>query len=173
MSKTVVHENPWFSVSRQASGKQEWYQIEAADSAMTIGHTLDDKVLLIRGTRSATDSTQAYELPGGVIDAHETPIQAAARETAEETGYHVSSIASVGYFFQVPAISAARCHVFEATVERTGDARLEQGEQWQSVLVDTDELQSLMTSGAIRDGATLAALGRYFAAKHRSAHGTR
>jgi ADP-ribose pyrophosphatase len=165
MSKIIVHENPWFSVSRQSAGTQEWYQIEAADSAVTIGRTREDKILLIRGIRGATGSTQVYELPGGIIEPHETPIQAAARETEEETGYRASSMVSIGDFFQAPAISAAKCHVFEATVEQIGDSKLEEGEQWESVLVDVVELRALVTSGGIRDGATLAALGRYLAAR--------
>ncbi|MGL4338938.1 MAG: NUDIX hydrolase [Rhodoglobus sp.] len=168
-----MHENPWFSVSRQQTGTQEWYRIEAADSAIVLGKTREEKILFIQGVRGASGSPQAYELPGGIVEPQETPREAAARETEEETGYRASSLVSVGSFFPVPAISDARCHVFEAHVEPIGEARLEEGEQWRSVLVEVAELRSLMTSGAILDSATLAALGLYLAAAKSMSSGGR
>lgn len=40
---------------------------------------------------------QVWELPGGMIDAGETPRQAAVRELREETGFHVSRLSFSGY----------------------------------------------------------------------------
>lgn len=46
----------------------------------------DDEVLLVRHRGSKT-----WSLPGGYADPGESPTQAAERETAEESGYHVST----------------------------------------------------------------------------------
>ncbi|MER5624785.1 NUDIX hydrolase [Streptosporangium sp. NPDC001682] len=40
---------------------------------------------------------QKWELPGGMIDAGETPRQAAVRELHEETGFHITRLIFSGY----------------------------------------------------------------------------
>ena len=56
----------------------------------------NDKILLVRP--SLHNPTGIWELPGGGIDAGETPEQAAFRETIEETGLDLTGVALEKYF---------------------------------------------------------------------------
>lgn len=51
-------------------------------------------LLLIR--RSAPEGTLVWALPGGTVEAGETPEQAAVRETLEETGLTVEAVRLLG-----------------------------------------------------------------------------
>ncbi|GAA2886978.1 hypothetical protein GCM10010517_50790 [Streptosporangium fragile] len=51
-----------------------------------------DRLLLVFDRRR-----RAWELPGGMIDAGETPRRAALRELHEETGFHVPRLSFSGY----------------------------------------------------------------------------
>jgi nudix-type nucleoside diphosphatase (YffH/AdpP family) len=60
------------------------------------------------------------EAPGGIIDQGEDPVQAAAREVREETGFDLSDLRSVGSYFLNPALSTERSHLFLADVDDGG-----------------------------------------------------
>ncbi|MEW1701121.1 NUDIX hydrolase [Streptomyces sp. NPDC091278] len=59
---------------------------------------LDGRVLLVRPGRSRT-----WQLPGGQVDAHETPPQAAARELYEETGLRLAPGPLLAMSFEHPS----------------------------------------------------------------------
>lgn len=57
--------------------------------------TPDDKILLLRRSAAEADAAGLWSIPGGKIEADETPAQAAAREVKEETGRRVDPEALV------------------------------------------------------------------------------
>jgi ADP-ribose pyrophosphatase len=158
MDTSVVHSNPWFSISITEIAAQSWYRVERSDSAMIVGRTPDERILVLRGTRDTTGSRSFYEFPSGAIEPDETLADAAIRETREESGYSASSLVALGSFVESPGISASRCHVFSATLEATHSAALEPGEDWTPSLVTLEELWALVRGGDVIDGGTLAAL---------------
>lgn len=52
----------------------------------------------------------AWEVPGGVMNADESPTETAVRETREETGYAAGAATSLGSASPNPAIQANQCH---------------------------------------------------------------
>lgn len=68
-------------------GKEEDFYIKKEGPAVGIfALTTDNKVIVFRQFRPGPAEV-LDEFPGGYIDAHETPEQAALRELQEETGY--------------------------------------------------------------------------------------
>ncbi|SEE78587.1 NUDIX domain-containing protein [Arthrobacter alpinus] len=161
--ETVVHQNPWFRVTEQSQGDLSWFRIHAADTAVVLATTNNEKILFIRGRRGG-GPRESYELPGGIVETGENPEDAAIRECREETGYCVAETQSLGHVLQVPAISSTRCHIFQAKITSRGSSALEPGENWQSELLSVAEVHRLIAAGAIEDAATLSALCRYFSA---------
>jgi ADP-ribose pyrophosphatase len=159
-----VHSNPWFTVSLARDGEQNWYRVNRPDSAMVIGRTHDGQFLFLHGTRDTTGTKCFYEFPCGAIEEGEAPSEAAARETMEETGYAISNTAAAGRFVEAPGISSSVCHVFAADVALTGEAQLESGENWKTVLVNASDVPALVSSGQIVDAGTLSALALHSAA---------
>jgi 8-oxo-dGTP pyrophosphatase MutT (NUDIX family) len=68
------------------SGEEhDFYCIESAEWVNVVPVTTDGQVVMVRQFRHGSQ-TLTLEIPGGMIDAGETPAEAALRETREEVG---------------------------------------------------------------------------------------
>lgn len=83
------------------SDHDDWVQVVALDDA--------DNLLLIEQYRHAAGII-SLELPGGCIDAGETPEQAGTRELLEETGCAGGAGELVASLYPNPATQTNRCH---------------------------------------------------------------
>ena len=97
--------------------EREYDVIEAPDWTNVIAITDEDNVVLIRQYRPGIKKV-TLEIPGGMIDPGETPIQAAMRELSEETGYQSSGWRHLGTIFPNPAIQTNRAITFLAQSAR-------------------------------------------------------
>jgi ADP-ribose pyrophosphatase len=121
--------------------------------------TEDGRVVLVRQFRFGTWSN-TLEIPGGMVDGHETDVQAAAvRELEEETGFVPASVEPLGVSHPNPAIQTNRLHSFLARGCRQVHAGKQDGsEDIQLVLVPRAEIPALVQSGQITHSLVLAAL---------------
>lgn len=72
---------------RLPNGQETWWDIlDSGDTVAVVAVTEDGRIVLARQFRPGPMKVMA-ELPGGFVDAGESPAAAAARELLEETGY--------------------------------------------------------------------------------------
>ena len=114
-------------------------------------------VLLLWRHRFITDSW-GWEIPGGEIHEDESPGEAAARETLEETGWRPGPLQPLGSYFPMNGRIDQRFHVYAAegavhVGEPTDPAEAERVE-W----VPDDLVRRLLRDGSITDGYSLVAL---------------
>lgn len=83
--------------------------IRCPDWVLALPVTADGKVVMVRQWRFGARAL-SWEVPGGVMNAGETPAETAARETCEETGYARGTAVDLGFASPNPAIQANRCH---------------------------------------------------------------
>ena len=83
--------------------------LDCPDWVNIIPLTDDGQVVLIRQFRHGTQSV-TLEVPGGVVEADESPEAAAVRELAEETGYVPERVKSLGFVSPNPAIQGNRSY---------------------------------------------------------------
>jgi len=96
LREEVVYSTPWFDlVSREVEGFDVHYVVKAPDYVNVLALSEEKEILLIRQFRPAVNR-YTLELPGGHVDAGETPQQAAERELVEETGYASERIELLG-----------------------------------------------------------------------------
>lgn len=94
-----VFKSKWFSIDRIPFRADPvnpyYYRLTCSDCAAVLAMTPRRRIVLVRQFRPAVAS-MVTELPGGNIEAGETPATAAARELLEETGYQCDDLAPLG-----------------------------------------------------------------------------
>ena len=119
LSSKYVYQDRWFKARadscRFPDGRiiEPYYVVELPDWCNTIVVTKEERVILVRQYRYAADQT-TFELPGGVIEKDEVPMDAAKREMEEETGYTSDDIEFLLKVSPNPAINNNTAYFFLA-----------------------------------------------------------
>src|SRR4051795_8697058 len=119
------------------------------EAAATVVHDPERGLLLLWRHRFITDSG-GWEIPGGRIDEGETPEQAAARETLEETGWRPGPLRTIFAYHPASGLSDQRFHVFlaeGATFECEPDLVETDRVMWLSL----EDVRRLIDDGEITD----------------------
>jgi 8-oxo-dGTP pyrophosphatase MutT (NUDIX family) len=78
--------------------KKIFYFFKQADYVSILAYTKKKKFLLVKQYRPAIQKF-TIEIPGGLVDKGEKPINAAKRELKEETGYYAQKLVYLGSFY--------------------------------------------------------------------------
>ncbi len=106
----------------------------------------DPQVLLIHQFRYAADG-RIWEIPAGVLEPGEDPVDCARRELAEETGGVASHVEHMTTIYTTPGFTDERIHLFLAWGISMGEARPEHDE-----LIDVRPFPMSQIMKMIRDG---------------------
>ena len=90
--------------------RRDFVIIDAPDWVNVVAHTSDDRLVLVNQFRYGIDAF-SWEIPGGVIDHGEDPVDAGVRELLEETGYAGANARLLASIHPNPAILSNRCHL--------------------------------------------------------------
>lgn len=136
-----------------------FFLIDTPDWVTVLPLTDDGHVVMVRQYRHGSERV-SLEIPGGLIDPHETdPAAAAARELREETGFAAERLELLGAMSPNPSMMTNRCHAYLATgCRRVGDLAMDPGEDIEVVLVPLAELDDLLRRGGIDHAIVLATL---------------
>ncbi|MGB0409221.1 MAG: NUDIX hydrolase [Opitutales bacterium] len=108
------------------TGKEgDFYYIDSRDWAVVVARTVDGEIVLVRQFRWGSDAL-SWELPGGIVDEGEDPVEAGLRELKEETGYVAASGRLIGCCRPNPAILNNYCKIIFAE----GCRLSEEGADW-------------------------------------------
>ena len=132
--------------------------LHASDTVNIIAVTTELEWLLVEQYRFGIDEL-LIELPAGLIDQGEVPLEAAKRELLEETGHHSDSWELLGVSFLNPAYVTNRCfHFLAADCKFKGGGKQDDLEDLKVHRLDITELHSVIDSKSIGDAVGLAAL---------------
>ncbi len=131
--------------------------VEHSDCVAIIAIDNDDNVLLVNQFRKAVEK-ELLEIPAGGIDPGEDPEDTVRREMQEETGYLPRKLERLGGFYSTPGYCTEYLYLYLATdlvpsqlyAEDTEDIRLKR--------VPISQISSLLASGKICDGKSIAGL---------------
>jgi 8-oxo-dGTP pyrophosphatase MutT (NUDIX family) len=128
----------------------------------TIVHDPDRGLLLLWRHRFITD-TWGWELPAGLIDEGESPEEAAARETLEETGYRPGPLRHLVSYHPTNGLSDQTFHLYLADAATEEGPPADPSEAERVEWVPVDEARRHVRDGEVRDGLSLVGLLWYFA----------
>jgi ADP-ribose pyrophosphatase len=124
---------------------------------VTSADAADPAVLLIRQYRYAADG-MLWEIPAGVLEPGEDPLDCARRELREETGAEADQIEHLTTIFTTPGFTDEKIHLFLATGIRGGTASPNPDEHIEVEARPLSQALGMIRDGEIRDGKTIVAL---------------
>lgn len=168
LKSEYLFRRPWLTVRRDCvelpDGRQnpEFYVLEYPDWVNVIAITEDGKFVMERQYRHGLGKT-CFEIPAGVIEEGEDPLDAAKRELMEETGY------GEGKWRKIMTVSGnssttdnlSHCYVAEG-VRKISGQHLDSTEDLEIVLLDTAQVKDLMVNDQIKQALMAAPIWRYF-----------
>jgi ADP-ribose pyrophosphatase len=141
---------------------REWIDHPGASAIVPVFE--DGGTLLVRQFRFPPRRT-FLEVPAGKLDApDEDPVEVAARELEEETGWRADRFEKIGAAYPCIGYSNELIHVFAAYGLTRGEQALADGEFVEVVEMPLDEAIARARGGDIKDMKTITAL--VYAAAH-------
>jgi ADP-ribose pyrophosphatase len=134
--------------------------VEHAPGAAVVAVDADGQVLLVRQLRPAVDA-YLLELPAGLVDPGEQPIDCARRELEEETGYTAQRLEPLVRFYTSPGFTTELIHIFVATGLRACLVDPDEEEEIELVRMPVERAISQVLDGEISDAKTIAGLLAY------------
>lgn len=102
-----------FFVDPRDGSSHEYLFVGEPDSVGIVALTKENEIILTRGFKQAADEILT-EIPAGVIDKGESPLETARRELEEETGYGSRKIRQIGRFMRSTRSIPVWSHCFLA-----------------------------------------------------------
>jgi len=166
---------PWRTISSKLLIRDQWLTLRADECELSNGTILspyyvleerdwvqicalgsDGRVLTVTQFRYAGNEV-CLELPGGIMDLGETPLDAARRELLEETGFEAERWTHVGSVFANPARQTNRMHVFLAErLNAGGEQRLDDSEEITHELLEIDTIKARIQDGSFSQATHIA-----------------
>lgn len=135
---------------RRSDGREgSFYVIETPDWVNILPVTRRGELVLVRQYRYGNREL-SWEIPGGVIDPGEAPVEAGLRELAEETGYGNGRATLLGSCSPNPAIINNRCHLVLAEgIERVQETAWDPSEELEVATLPLPEAVNWAVGGRI------------------------
>ena len=170
--RRLVHRSPWVRFEMAEVELPDGTVLDheiltmPRDGAMT-AVVRDGSVLMLLRHRFLNDAW-GWELPGGMVEIGESPMEAAAREVEEETGWRPTELRPLTSFHPSSGWSVQRFHLFVADGATHVGTPTELNEasvvSWRSM----DEIRNSLTAGEMPDGLTQFGLAFVLAEAARS-----
>lgn len=147
-----------------AHGREHaFYRLHSTDWVNVVPLTAAGEVVLVRQFRAGI-AEETLEIPGGMVDAGETPAVAGLRELREETGYAAAAAEELGWVHPNPALLDNRCWTYLARdVRLDGAAQPDEAEVIAVELVPLAAVPGLIATRRITHALVVAAFHHLFA----------
>ena len=141
--------------------------LEFSAWANILAITKNQEAVLINQYRHGVQEV-LWEIPGGVVEDGEDPLEGVKRELLEETGYTSSEFIQVGKLYPNPAFQTNTMFSFLAlNAEKVTGQSLDDGEDIEVHLVPLDDLVPMIKRGEILHALDVAVLCQVLAYLNR------
>ena len=148
-------------INPRTGREHDFFVLDSVNWVNVIAVTPDQKLVMVRQYRHGSGTIE-LEIPGGMMDPHETdPVATAVRELREETGYAGENARLLGKIWSNPAILSNK--TFTVLIENfrlQHGVEFDSGEDLATQLVPVAEIQKLVADEKI--GHSLVVVALYF-----------
>lgn len=169
LKSEYLFRRPWLTVRKDCvelpDGRvnPEFYVMEYPDWVNVIALTEDGKFVMERQYRHGLGKT-CIEIPAGVMEVGESPLEAAKRELMEETGYGDGEWSELMTISGNSSTTDNLSHCFVArNVKKVSGQHLDSTEDLEIVLLDKEDVRDLLVNDQIKQALMAAPLWRFFA----------
>lgn len=142
-------------ISPRTGQEHTFYVIESPDWINIIPLTAEGEVVMIEQFRHGTAAI-TLEVPGGMVDEGEAPIEAAVREMREETGFAAEKVLPIGQVAPNPALFNNSCYSFVAlNCHRVGEQSFDGSEDISVRLIPLADVPDMIRAGQITHALTI------------------
>jgi ADP-ribose pyrophosphatase len=131
--------------------------IEHVGGVVVIAQPSPREIVLVKQHRHAVNE-DLWDVPAGMIERGEPPIETAKRELIEETGYRCERLTFLWSIYTTPGFCTERIHFFVAHGLTPGEAQPEDDEQFEIKTWALDDAWALVERDELRDAKTQIAL---------------
>ncbi|HVN70292.1 MAG TPA: NUDIX hydrolase [Candidatus Binatia bacterium] len=130
--------------------------VEHGASLAIVATPAPNELVLVRQYRHPAKAS-LWEIPAGTAEPGERPIDGAARELREETGFTAGRIAPIGSFWTSPGFCSEVMHLFHADQLEAGEPQFDDDER---IEIGTFTLQAAwrLVADGFADAKTVVAL---------------
>ena len=147
MSRTYLYRGRILSLALEGR-----YEIVEHKPAVAIVAVRDGRMLFVRQHRPAV-GLAPLEIPAGLIEPGEDPLEAARRELAEETGL-AGDLAPLFSYYVSPGFTDEKTHVFLASNLRETQAVPDEEEEIEVVWLEPERALEMHQKGEVEFSAT-------------------
>lgn len=149
--------------SPRTGESHDFFVMESRSWVNIIPITPDEQVVMVRQYRHGTREL-TLEIPGGLVEAGDSPEEAARRELREETGYAGDRLILLGSVHPNPAIQNNECFTYLArNVYSAGEPEQDEKEDIEVVLHPLADIPGLIQKKEITHSLVVVAFYYYFA----------
>lgn len=155
LSSYYIHRGPWATLRSDRCEMpkghivEDYYVLEYNNWVNAVAITEDEKVLMVHQYRHAAGIV-SLEIPGGVIDAGESPEQALRRELLEETGYRFDDFELLSIVYANPSTANNHTYCYLARGgKRVQQQKLDEQEELVVETFTIDEVKKLLLNNKI------------------------
>lgn len=117
----------------------------------------EDKLFMVKQYRIAIDD-YTLEIPAGLVESNEVPIDTAKRELQEEIGYYPEKIEYLFDMHSSPGFTNDKLSFFVARDLKESELEQDEDEFVEKISVKIDDLYDMVQNGEITDAKTIIAI---------------
>ncbi len=160
IESTWVYEGKYLRVRKDVIGNKTWEVGVLPGAAAIVPVDAEGRVVLVEQWRRAVGKV-TLEIPAGMLDPGETPLECAQRELQEETGYKAGVMESMGGCYTSPGMLSEYIHLFLATDLIENRLFADDTDGIDVRVVPVDLAMQMIEDGNITDAKTIVGLLRY------------
>ena len=142
-------------------GKEKSYELIKHPGAVAIiPVATNGDLVLIKQWRYATEQLM-IEVPAGLLEPSEPPLECAHRELREEIGMRAQLMISIGGFFTAPGFCNEYIHLFVAKELAPDPLVAEDSDSIDKMSMPLEKILKMIETGDIVNGVTMSAIFRY------------